>query len=178
MKMHLTKFISVLFRFLMLMILVVPVSTLARPQFAEKQIRLSATIPAEEVSGNLISYVLDGDYRRLYYDDTKRRFNPISFYVRTESELGSIPNNYSFVQTFNNISCYGSPNIESLSMRITINGSVMASNRVNLTGSELWYQGADKIYSDVVVEMTSPEIWNYKKKHCVGRVSFLVGTFI
>ncbi|WP_175422522.1 hypothetical protein [Vibrio scophthalmi] len=153
-------------------------STLARSQFAEKQIRLSATITAEEVSGNLISYVLDGDYRRLYYDDTKRRFNPISFYVRTESELGSTPGDYSFVQTFNNISCYGGPNIESLSVRVIINGNVMASNRVDLTGSELWYQGADKLYSDVVVEMTSPEIWNYQKKQCVGRVSLLVGHFL
>lgn len=178
MKINPTRPLSLIYGCLVLVILLMPLSLLARPQFAENRIRLSATIPADEVSGNLVSYVLDGDSRRLYYDDTKQRFNPISFYVRTESELGSMPGNYSFIQTFNNISCFGGPNVESLSMGVFINGDVMASNRVDLTGSELWYQGADKFYSDVVIEMTSPEIWNYERKQCVGRVSLLVGYFI
>lgn len=126
MKVKPIRVISLFYSCLFLVMLLMPLLLLARPQFAEKQIRLSATIPANEVSGNIMSYVLDGDYRRLYYDDTKRRFNPISFYVRSESELDSMPSNYSFIQTFNNISCFGGPNVESLSMEVVINGNVMS----------------------------------------------------
>ncbi|WP_434998439.1 hypothetical protein ACRZ5S_06535 [Vibrio scophthalmi] len=174
MKAHLTKFISVLFRFLMLMILVVPVSTLARPQFAEKQIRLSATIPAEEVSGNLVSYVLDGDYRRLIYDVDKNRFNDISYLIRTEAELSSNPTGYSFIQTYNSLSCFGGETSEVVDMKIKINNQPMLSDRVDLTGRDLWYRGADKYYSDVYVEMSSLIVNNDNSKWCAGQVSLIV----
>lgn len=174
MKTHLTKFISVLFRFLMLMILVVPVSTLARPQFAEKQIRLSATIPAEEVSGNLVSYPLDGDFKRLFYNAETNRFNDIWFYVRTEVELSRTPGEYSFIQTYNNLSCYGGATSDVVEMGIKINNQVMNSGRVDLTGADLWYRGADKYYSDVPIEMSSPVINNDKTKWCTGSVTLVV----
>ena len=174
MKADLTNFFSVFFQFLIPMILVVPASTLARPQFAEKQIRLSATIPAEEVSGNLVSYVLDGDFKRLFYNADTNRFNDIWFYVRTETELSSTLGGYSFIQTYNKLSCYGGVTSDVAEMGIKINNQAMISGRVNLTGDDLWYRGADKYYSDVAIEMNSPVINNDKTKWCTGLVSLVV----
>ncbi|WP_156773160.1 hypothetical protein [Vibrio scophthalmi] len=158
----------------MLILFVMSQLAIARPQFAEKQIRLSASIPADEVSGNLVSYVLDGDYRRLIYNLDTNRFNDISFNIRTEAEFGSNPAGYSFIQTYNNLSCYGGETSDVVEMSIKINSQAMVSNRVDLTESDLWYRGADKYYSDVPIEMSSPVINNNKSKWCVGQVSLVV----
>ncbi|ELK8602544.1 hypothetical protein M2G23_09625 [Vibrio vulnificus] len=154
--------------------LAVPLLVEARPQFAEKQIRLTATIPADEVSGNLVSYPLDGDFKRLFYNVDTNRFNDIWFYVRTEAELSSTPGGYSFIQTYNNLSCYGGATSDVVEMGIKINNQAMSSGRVNLTGADLWYRGADKYYSDIPIEMSSPVINNDKTKWCTGQVSLVV----
>ncbi|EHH0795692.1 hypothetical protein V6448_001751 [Vibrio vulnificus] len=155
-------------------LLAVPLWGEARPQFAETQIRLTATIPADEVSGNLVSYPLDGDFKRLFYNVDTNRFNDIWFYVRTEAELSNTPGGYSFIQTYNNLSCYGGATSDVVEMGIKINNQAMSSGRVNLTGADLWYRGADKYYSDVPIEMSSPVINNDTTKWCTGQVSLVV----
>ncbi|MED7816347.1 hypothetical protein VYI99_08770 [Vibrio cholerae] len=155
-------------------LLVVSLLVEAKPQFAETQIRLSATIPMEEVSGNLVSYPLDGDFRRLYYNLDTKRFNDIGFYVRTEADLNNTPGAYGFIQTYNNLSCYGGETSDVVEMSIKINNQPMISGRVNLSGADLWYRGADKYYSDVPIEMSSPMISNNTTKWCTGQVVFIV----
>ncbi len=159
-------------------LLAAPLLVEARSQFTEKQIRLTANIPIDEVSGNLVSYPLDGDFKRLLYNVDTNRFNDIWFYIRTEAELNSTPGPYSFIQTYNNLSCYGEATLDVVEMGIKINNQEMSTGRVNLTGVDLWYRGADKYYSDVSIEMSSPEINNDSAKWCTGRVSILVSRVI
>ncbi|HAU8293437.1 TPA: hypothetical protein I7152_11105 [Vibrio vulnificus] len=164
--------------FLIGILLIVPSLVDARPQFAQKQIQLSATIPVETVSGNLVSYILDGDFKRLDYNPDTRRFSDIWFYVRSESELSSIPGGYSFIQTYNNLSCYGGVTSDVTEMNVKINGKPIVSGRVDLDDVDLWYRGASKYYSDVAVEMSSPLINNNTEKWCIGRVTLIVSKSI
>ena len=159
-------------------LLTTPILVNAKPQFAQKQIQLSATIPSEVVSGNLVSYPLDGDFKRLDYNSDTSRFDDIWFYVRSESELSAVPSGYSFIQTYNNLSCYGGATSDVVAMSIKINNKPMVSGRVDLNDADLWYRGANKYYSDVTVEMSSPLISNDKNKWCTGRVSLIVSKSI
>ncbi|TWD40948.1 hypothetical protein FB440_104111 [Vibrio crassostreae] len=158
--------------------LAIPMLVNARPQFAQETIQLSATIPSAVVAGNIVSYPLDGDFRRLAYNRASNRFGDISFNVRSELDLSDIPSDYSFIQTYNNLSCYGGAITDSFEMSVKINNKPMVLGRVDLTDSSVWYRGADKYYSDVAVELSSPVVGNETQKWCVGRLSLLVSKII
>lgn len=163
-----------IYNWLISILLCPPALVNAGTQFSQKQIQLSAEIPSEVVSGNLVSYPLDGDFKRLNYDLETNQFDDIWFYVRSELDISSIPGGYSFIQTYNNLSCYGGITSDVVEMNIKINNKQMDSGRVDLNDADLWYRGADKYYSDVAVEMSSPMISNEQKKWCKGYVSFIV----
>ena len=155
-------------------LLTIPMSVNARPQIVQKTIQLSATIPTAVVSGNIVSYPLDGDFRRLAYQRDSNRFSDIWFNVRSELELSDVPSGYSFIQTYNNLSCYGRETAESFEMSVKIENKPMVLGRVDLNDPNIWYRGADKYYSDVKVVLISPLIGNEVKKWCIGNLSLLV----
>ncbi|KFA99254.1 hypothetical protein [Vibrio sp. ER1A] len=141
---------------------------------AQTIINLSLTIPGNEITGQLNSYAMDGFFRRMTYNKAKKKFDDIHFQIRTESAVDPISPNYTFTQSYNELSCYNGKNIIRRPMVLSIGGKKMESGEIRLTGAALWYIGADKYYSDVLLTISSEEIeMENSSQWCTGLVSLI-----
>lgn len=168
-----------IFNLLKYCLLISPVLVSAAPLVVWKQIQLTAEIPALAIEGNnLVVYPLDGDFKRLDYNTSTKQFNDVWFYVRAEAPSDIQPRGYRFIQTYNNLSCYGGSKSDVGEMAVKINNKPLVSGSVVLDEDGLWYRGADSYLSDVAVILSSPVIEDDVSKSCTGQVSFIVAGLI